>query len=113
MEEEDGEGGNKGYSSIPDMSSFDFQMRLSDAPVIHDIKNKKTENMNDIINELGLDEMEKLNTLMTEKGKYIMTDQSIRQYVAMLKECREIEVCLHTEYRGVKKRVLRVSILGY
>ena len=80
------------------MTVFDFPVSDRDPAVVHEIKNKKTENVKDVIEGLTLSDMEELNTLMTEKGKYIMTDQNIRQYVSMLADCREIEVCLHSEY---------------
>ena len=87
------------------MTSFQFTTTPRDCAVIREVqeKNKKTENVKDIVGELDLDGMEKLSVLMTEKGKAVLLDQNIRQYVNFMKECREIDLCLHSKYRVVKK----------
>jgi len=65
-----------------------------DATVVRDIKDKTLASVNDILSDLKLDELEELSRLMTEKGKAMLTDQNIRQYAILMKECREIEVAV-------------------
>ena len=76
------------------MTSFDFPVSDRDATVVREIKDKNVENVKDIVGELDLDELEELSRLMTEKGKAMLTDQNIRQYAILMKECREIEVAV-------------------
>ena len=74
------------------MTSFQFTVSDRDPAVVHEIKNKKVENVGEIFGGLTLEEVEELNRMMTESGRKAMTDQNIRQYAKFLAEFREIEV---------------------